>query len=378
MLLKDAQISNFNKESVSAMMINPNSYSVLELLEMLDRKDLLINKNYQRHAGLWPDGAASYFIDTIIEKYPFPKIYLYEYINSGERKIKKEIVDGQQRITTIRKFVNNDFTVKGESEYSGMKFRDLPENIQTEFLSYSVSVDVIRNASRAEILQMFRRMNAYTLPLNNAEKRHSSFLGEFKWFINELSDNLNDFFVSFGIFTEKQIIRMLDAEFLCEIVIAMEEGIVSSTPKSLNDIYKKYDANFERRDAIFLTIRDVFEFIWTDLEPLRNSFMMKPYALHSLFTALHFAKYGNAIISNTYDIQPIGRFCINSSVTLKRLEKLAEAHETKDWAGPYSTYLFGVESSTNKLKQRTYRVLTILEALGVEIPDDIGYEHVFA
>ncbi len=279
MLLKDAQSLNFNKENVSAMMINPNSYSVLELLEMLDRKDLLINKNYQRHAGLWPDGAASYFIDTIIEKYPFPKIYLYEYINAGERKIKKEIVDGQQRITTIRKFVNNEFTVKGESEYSGMKFRDLPEEIQTEFLSYSVSVDVIRNASRAEILQMFRRMNAYTLPLNNAEKRHSSFLGEFKWFINELSDNLNDFFVSFGIFTEKQIIRMLDAEFLCEIVIAMEEGIVSSTPKSLNDIYKKYDVNFERRDAIFLTIRDVFEFIWTELEPLRNSFMMKPYAV---------------------------------------------------------------------------------------------------
>jgi hypothetical protein len=359
------------------MIINPNNYSVLELLEMLERKDLFVNKSYQRHAGLWPEGPSSYFIDTIIEKYPFPKLYIYEYINPGERRMKKEVVDGQQRITAIKRFINDEFTVKGDTKYSGKKFSELPQDAQDEFLSYSVSVDVIRSATRSEILQMFRRMNAYTLPLNNAEKRHSSFSGEFKWFINELSDSLNDFFVSFGVFSEKQIVRMLDAELLSEIIIAIEDGILSSSPVRLTSIYRKYDEGFDDRDLLFSRIKSVFTFILTSLEPLRNSFMMKPYAVHSLFTALYIARYGIDEVEELYGIKSIGVFSTAPKIALERLENLAEAHETKDWSGPYKTYLFGVDASTNRITQRTARVFTILEALGVEVPEDTGYENVF-
>lgn len=52
------------------MLINTNNYSIGELLDMLERKDLLVNKNYQRAAGLWPEGPCSYFIDTILEGFP--------------------------------------------------------------------------------------------------------------------------------------------------------------------------------------------------------------------------------------------------------------------------------------------------------------------
>lgn len=71
------------------MLINTNNYSIGELLDMLERKDLLVNKNYQRAAGLWPEGPCSYFIDTILEGFPFPKIYMYEFINRTDRRIKK-------------------------------------------------------------------------------------------------------------------------------------------------------------------------------------------------------------------------------------------------------------------------------------------------
>src|SRR3546814_1570058 len=37
------------------------------------------------------------------------------------------------------------------------------------------------------------------------EKRHSSFQGAFKWFINHLADELNEFFAEFGVFTNRQI-----------------------------------------------------------------------------------------------------------------------------------------------------------------------------
>src|SRR3546814_20263747 len=86
-------------------------------------------------------------------------------MDRSTRGIRKEIVDGQQRIKTIVRFHEDGLSLQGESKYAGKRFSDLDEEIQNQFVSYTVSVDVIRNATRAEILQMFRRMNAYTLPL---------------------------------------------------------------------------------------------------------------------------------------------------------------------------------------------------------------------
>ena len=83
------------------MRINNNNYSVAELLEMLERRELIINRDYQRGSGLWPSGARSYFIDTILEEYPFPKLYMYEFMERSTGRLKKELVDGQQRLSLI-------------------------------------------------------------------------------------------------------------------------------------------------------------------------------------------------------------------------------------------------------------------------------------
>jgi len=358
------------------MIINPNSYSVLEILEMIERKELIVNKSYQRNAGLWPVGASSYFIDTIFEGYPFPKLYLYEFINSSERKIKKELVDGQQRITAIRRFIADEFPIKGDSVFSGMRFSEIDEENQNKFLSYSVSVDVIRNATKSEILQMFRRMNAYTQPLNNAEKRHSSYSGYFKWFVNEVADSLNNFFIEFGVFTEKQIVRMQDAEFVTELIIAIEHGIISSSPKHLSDTYSKYDDKFDLRDEYFSRIKSVFNFIVSNFPHLRKSYMMKPYALQSLFLAIYFCKFG--LDDFVYDeISSPRAWPDNIEKINFNLEQLNNAHEGREWGGDYYQYVFGIESSTNKAKQRVSRFLSLLDAFGFDIPEDSGYKRVF-
>lgn len=358
------------------MLINTSNYSIAELIEMLSRRDLIVNSNYQRAAGLWPEGPSSYFIDTILEGFPFPKIYLYEYMNRAERKIKKEIVDGQQRITTIRRYIDNQFRVKGDSQYSGMLFRELPLDVQENFLSYTVSADVIRNATRSEILQMFRRMNAYTLPLNNAEKRHSAYIGQFKWFINEVSDSLNEFFIEFGVFSDRQIIRMVDAEFISDCIISYDRGIVSASPSDLNKLYQQNDETFINREMFHHMLTDTFNFIAANLEILRKSFMMKPYALHSLVTALFHNRYGIQEIINEYGIQPLGVYTSDIQRAAIRLEALAQAHETKDIDGPYHKYVWGTESSTNKAQRREARVLTILSALGCHIGDN-EYDSIF-
>ena len=355
------------------MRINNNNYSIAELLDMLGRRELIINRDYQRGSGLWPSGARSYFIDTILEEYPFPKLYMYEFMDRPAGKLRKELVDGQQRLMTIKDFCENRFALSGDTQHIGLRFRDLEEEAQDKLLSYAVSVDVVRNASRAQILQMFRRMNAYTLPLNEAEKRHSSFYGEFKWFINNLSDEVSEFFVEYQVFTSRQIVRMADAEFLTDIVLASERGIVSTSPSDLRGLYRAHDDGFPGAERVGGMIKDAVNFIVANFDGLRGSHMMKPYAVHSLITALLHARFTIPAINHQLRGDLGNRFCVDPEESGARLRELAEAHEAKEIEGPHALYVWGCLGGTNRAGRRLARILAILEALGfaeVEVISD--------
>lgn len=353
------------------MQINTNNYSVLEILNMLERRELVVNREYQRGSGLWPPGPSSYFIDTILGGYPFPKIYMYEYLARPDRNLRKEIVDGQQRINTINRFYGNEFSLSGDSIYAGRTFEMLEDDVKDKFLSYAVSVDVIRNAVPAEILQMFRRMNAYTLPLNEPEKRHSSFQGKFKWFVNGLAGSLNEFFVEYGVFTTREIVRMADAELITECVRSIENGVVSTSPTDLTAIYKRYDEVFEHEQRYAEEISAAVQYIAEEFGGLRRTHMMKPYALQSLVTALIHCRYGIPEITEQWDVQPLGMFSRDASLSEISLVALAQAHEAKEIEGPFARYVWGASAGTNRLPRRTARVAAILRALGANVPAQV-------
>ncbi len=353
------------------MNINNNNYSVMEIIQMLDRRELIVNKDYQRASGIWPPSPSSYFTETILEGFPFPKIYLYEFLDRQARGVKKEIVDGQQRINTIKRYYNNEFSISGEGIYSGRKFEQLHPDDQEKFLTYSVPVDVIRNADRSQILQMFRRMNAYTMPLNEAEKRHSEFQGSFKWFVNSITDELNEFFIEFGIFSERQIIRMSDSAMIADIILSLEKGIISSSPKSLTILYKQYDELFPNKIVYRTYIIEAIEYIRDNFGELRKTFMMKPYAFHSLMTALIYNRHGIRQISEDWNVRPRDIFSYDPVASCQQLLALAQAHEASEVNGPYATYVWGASSTTDRKLRRTARVAAILRALGVQVPEAV-------
>ncbi|MFC0587845.1 DUF262 domain-containing protein [Novosphingobium aquiterrae] len=350
------------------MQITTNNYSISEIVGMIDRRELIINSDYQRGSGLWPEGPSSYFIDTILEEFPFPKIYLYEFMDRAERQLKRELVDGQQRIKTIQRYLNDEFAIRGFSRWAGMRFSQLDEETQDRFRAYTVSADVIRNARRSEILQMFRRMNAYTLPLNEAEKRHSSFQGAFKWSINDLSDDLSEFFQEYQVFTDRQIVRMADAELLADTILSIREGVVSTSPSILTNLYEKNNDDYLEREPDREKIRSSVEYIIENFADLRGSYLMKPYALHSLLTALIHKKYGIEAISRQFGVPTSNSFCADPRRANERLVELARAHEARERDGPFGIYVWGTAGGTNRAPRRMARVAAILRALGSEVP----------
>lgn len=111
-------------------------------------------------------------IDSILKDYPLGLIYFNEP-ESG----KYEILDGQQRITSIGRFVTGKFAIK---DRSGMEqyFSGLNEEEQEKILDYHLLVYVC-NGPEKEIKEWFETINIAGVPLNRQELLNATYSGPF-------------------------------------------------------------------------------------------------------------------------------------------------------------------------------------------------------
>jgi hypothetical protein len=345
------------------MKVEEGKYSVAELVDWIRRRDLIVNTEYQRGGGLWPAPAKSYFIDTILKDFPFPKVYFHERVDKETKRPRREIVDGQQRLSTIVEFVDGKFSLgRNAGGVEGKRFSELTEEQQEQFYSYTVSVDVIRNADRSDILQMFRRMNAFTLPLNPAEKRHSEFFGEFKDWVNTVLDKYGSVLIDWGVLTSRQVVRMADAEFVADLALAIEKGIVSTSPAQLSALYKKYDGDFPVRQQMDERVNGSLDVILSELSELQGTYITRPHIFHSLICALVHNRFGLPGAQEAMQLQPINSYFNDRERAVVSLKRLASAHEEKD-VGEFTEYVQAASEGGNRAAQRTVRIKWLCRAL---------------
>ncbi len=341
------------------MKVEEGKYSIAELVDWYRRRELVVNTEYQRGGGLWPTAAKSYFIDTILKEFPFPKVYFHERVDKETKRPRREIVDGQQRISTIVDFVDGKFSLGNNARsLEGKNFEQLTEEQQESFYSYTVSVDVIRNADRSEILQMFRRMNAFTLPLNAPEKRHSEFFGEFKDWVNTVLDRYGSVLIDWNILTSRQVVRMA----IADLALALEQGIVSTSPSKLLSLYKRHDEAFSTRGALDERITGAFDTALTDLSNLRGTYITRPHIFHSLICALMHNRFGLVGAQEMTGISPIGEYFTDRERAVISLRRLAAAHEEKDFT-EFGEYVQAASEGGNRATQRAVRVKWLCNAL---------------
>ena len=158
-------------------------YRVSDFLEWHQKKALILNPDFQR-GDVWSPAAKTFLIDTILRKLPIPKVSLRTSVDVVSKKSLREVVDGQQRLRAILNFAEDKVALtKRASEYAGKKYSTLTPEEQEGFLSYAIAVDQLLNASTDDVLEVFARLNSYTVTLNPPEKRHGKYQGEFKWAI---------------------------------------------------------------------------------------------------------------------------------------------------------------------------------------------------
>lgn len=116
---------------------------------------------------------------------PLPSCYFAE--NDQKAHL---VIDGVQRITTIIRFMDDDFALEGMTafpELEGKKFSELG-SLAADFESTTIRCVVLRNENPRELIaEIFSRLNKGAVELSDQEIRHALFAGPFDELLGELS-----------------------------------------------------------------------------------------------------------------------------------------------------------------------------------------------
>lgn len=263
------------------------TYSINDFVEWDKAKQLELNPRFQRRP-VWTDKAKSFLMDTILRGKPIPKIFIRQKINVSTRTSTREVVDGQQRLRTILSFVKDGFVVnkRQNPSHGGVRFSQLPEEVQAQVLGYEMSVDLLSNLPDSEVLDIFSRLNSYAVVLNEQERINADHFGPFKVLADRIGHKYNEYWTNQNILTSKQIMRMLEVNLVADLLIAMLEGIKSK--KQVKKYYDAYEATFDHdTDRLEIEFDHVISAI-AELYPegLADTEFRRPHLFYSLFTAV--------------------------------------------------------------------------------------------
>lgn len=136
---------------------------------------LTIQPEYQRNY-IYADGKRDVaVIESVLKGYPLGLIY-FNKVDGG----RLEVLDGQQRITSLGRFVKNKFAVK----INGLEqiFDGLNEGLQKKILETELLVYICEGEgenAEDEIKEWFKTINISGIPLNRQEELNAVYSGPF-------------------------------------------------------------------------------------------------------------------------------------------------------------------------------------------------------
>ena len=142
--------------------------------------DQLVIPDYQRDAEQWNHRKESLFIESLLNNLTTPAFFLSE---DPDTEI-IEVVDGQQRLSTILKYAKDEFNLMASGTinyfapqskyYSGKKFSELPKKLQNVFNLYPLTLIFLPpSLTLSTKLEIFRRINEGGTPLTAQDIRLS-------------------------------------------------------------------------------------------------------------------------------------------------------------------------------------------------------------
>ncbi len=148
------------------------TWTCKQIVKMMD-KETINFKNVVQRSFVWERHRMSELIWSIIMGYPIPPIYAERGGTDNDKVKVYDVMDGQQRNTTIYKYLKDEFALtelkpipyldeKGNEctiDISGRKFSELDEELQDIIKDATITVKYFDNLEQYQKAEMFRRLN---------------------------------------------------------------------------------------------------------------------------------------------------------------------------------------------------------------------------
>ncbi|WP_410515772.1 DUF262 domain-containing protein [Pantoea allii] len=244
------------------MIIKDTTNKIKSVYEDIKDGELDLRPDFQR-GEVWTTKKKKLLIDSILREWYIPPIHTVS-IGNG----KAEVLDGQQRLSAIRDFLDNQFQIDGFIEpkdddiveLHGKKFKDLPPDIQRKIERFGITIYEITDYNQGEPNELFYRLNQ-TIKLTSSEARNAIF--------GDVRDDMSSF-VSYmdELDVDKNILgfsnsRMAYNDLLSRVCLLLEKKSIryQLSDANLTNRYRN-DTGFDNEISIAIknTIRIFGEF----------------------------------------------------------------------------------------------------------------------
>lgn len=268
----DNHVTPFDPSKIDIKM---DKITIDSIIKRIINNELEFDSSFQRKVGLWNIKQKSRLIESIFLKIPLPAFYF-----DASDDDKWQIIDGLQRISTIREYVvEKSFSLTGLeflSDFDGAKFNELPRALQRRIEETNLNAYLVNPSTPKNVkFNIFKRINTGGLVLEAQEIRNALYQGQAADFLLRISKC--EAFIKATDNSVKSD-RMLDREF-CLRYIAFTCLNLENYTGNLDDFL---NAGME-----FLAVRSK-----DDLEEIEKKFIEVMNNCHRMFDGYAFRRIG--------------------------------------------------------------------------------------
>lgn len=169
------------------LITQPFDFIVGSLEEQITDGQLILQDEFQRRQ-IWDEKKSSRLIESLLLNVPIPVCYFAE-LGDGTYSV----IDGQQRLTSISRFIMNLFPLSGlrvRPELNKKRFSELDKSDQRLIKTRTIRCIVIQQESHPDIrFDVFERLNQGAVRLTPQELRNSNYRGDLNTLIKNLCTN---------------------------------------------------------------------------------------------------------------------------------------------------------------------------------------------
>jgi hypothetical protein len=214
---------------------------------------LTIQPEYQRNY-IYADGKKDVaVIDSVLNGYPLGLIY---FVKVSDDKF--EILDGQQRITSIGRYVKNKFAVKDENSME-QYFDGIAADKQKKILKTKLTIYECEG-EESEIKKWFQTINIAGVPLNDQELNNAIFSGPFVTLAKaEFSNSQNANIQKWRAYIKGSVDRQA---FLEKALDWVSKGNITDYMskhrfnKNINELKKYFSSVLDWASSVFTKVED--------------------------------------------------------------------------------------------------------------------------